>query len=271
MRQSSYAILLHERQISVYGSTMNSSRILPALFVLLSILSGSGADVFRDNFTATNGTPLDGRTPEVGTAWSVTTGAADLVITDNAVDTSVVPFGQAVAFGGFTSALSTGQVLTLRFSTAAPANTGFLGTGGWGGVTLYTGGSGGTEQFFFGKPSGFGYPDWGITGAAVGWSVWLFPEVLTDAEPVVFTYRYDTGEWTYSVGSASTSGTAASQMAFNTVRIASGVDQGETAIKVQSVSVGVVPEPSTFVLLSLGGLGVGIYLNRRNRRLAVAS
>ena len=251
---------------------MNSTRILPALFVtlLISVLSASGTDVFRDNFTAATGTLLNGRTPEVGGVWNVTTGAASLTITDNAVDTSVVSLSEALAYGGFTSTLSTGQVLTLRFSTAAPASTGFLGTGGWGGVTLYSGGSGGTEQFFLGKPSGSGYANWGITGAAVGWNAWTFSQSLTNAESVVFTYDYDTGAWTYSVGSASTGGTAASHMAFDTVRIASGTDQGQTAIKVQDVSVGVVPEPSSFVLLALGGLGIGACLYRRKRRFAVA-
>jgi hypothetical protein len=233
------------------------------LFVLgfVSFLSaGSNASntvvVFNDDFNAANGTSLQGRAPLVGTSWNVTSGAA--LIQNQSFDTSQST-SYTFAFGGLSRALGAGEEITLNFTTLAPSSGKFLTTG-WAGISLYTGGSGGTERIFIGSVGGF--PNWGIQGGALS-GTQILSTITSAAADVSFQYAYNTGNWSLSVGSGSLSGTAAANLAFNTLRI--GGDFNNLAnINVDSLSASIttIPEPSVASLLALG-LGV---LFRRSRK-----
>ncbi len=227
--------------------------------------------VFQDDFSATNGTLLNGSTPDVGSNWNVTSGAAQLIISNSAVDTSFVtaPATYTFAFGDFTRALSSGETLTFTFTTGNPANNNFFTTG-WAGLSLYTGGSGGTEQFFLGSVGL--EPYWGIDGAAAGGKQW-FTNIASAAQSVTFTYVYDTGAWNYAIGANTMSGVTTSNLAFNTLRI--GADFSDTAsIKVEGVGVefsttAAVPEPSTYLAgICLAAIGTIQWMRRRRQAVS---
>lgn len=225
--------------------------------------------VFQDDFSASNGTLLNGSTPDVGSSWNVTSGASQLTISNSAVDTSFVSGVMTFAFGDFTRALSAGETLTFTFTTGNPANNNFFTTG-WAGLSLYTGGSGGTEQFFLGSVGL--QPYWGIDGAAAGGKQ-VFSNITSAAQSVTFTYAYDSGAWVYTVGANTMSGVTSSNLAFNTLRI--GADFSDlSSIKVEDVAVqfsatsvtSAVPEPSTYAAGGLlAAIGAFQWMRRRQR------
>jgi hypothetical protein len=253
-------------------STSFVPRYVVAVLFLVSFVLGARAElIFSDDFSAPNGTLLNGSTPDVGSNWDVTSGASQLIISNSAVDTSFVtaPSTLTLAFGAFTRALTSGETLTFTFNTANPANNTFFTTG-WAGLSLYTGGANGTEQFFLGSIGD--EPYWGIDAAASGGKQW-FTNITSAAQAVSFTYAYDTGAWFYSVGTNSMSGVTTTQLAFDTVRI--GADYSDLAsIKVENVQVSVsggaaVPEPSTYLAGGLlAAIGVLQWVRRRQRATA---
>ena len=122
---------------------------------MLSLSVCKGALVFSDTFSQTPGTPVVGSTADVGGTW---TGSGPNISAANTYDTSS---GGYLAFDTFTSALGPGEILTLDYDTLVPAaGVGTVFTG-WGGVSLFSGGSGGTEEIFTGN-SALG--SWGTDG-----------------------------------------------------------------------------------------------------------
>jgi hypothetical protein len=246
--------------------------LFAAAVAFLSLQTITEAEwVFQDDFSAPNGTLLNGSTPDVGSDWDVTSGAAQLIISNSAVDTSFVtaPATYTFAFGNFTRALGSGETLTFTFTTANPANNNFF-TSGWAGLSLYTGGSGGTEQFFLGSVGL--EPYWGIDGAASGGKQ-VFTNITSAAQSVTFTYVYDTGAWNYAIGANTMSGVTTSNLAFNTLRI--GADFSDTAsIKVEGVGVefsttAAVPEPSTYLAgICLAAIGAIQWMRRRRQAVS---
>jgi hypothetical protein len=246
------------------------SRYGLAAIALLSFGLGARAEwVFQDDFSATNGTLLNGSTPDVGANWNVTSGAAQLIISNSAVDTSFVSGSMTFAFGAFTRALTNSETLTFSFNTGISASNNFLSSG-WAGLSLYTGGSGGTEQFFLGSVGL--EPYWGIDGAAAGGKQ-VFSNISSAAQSVTFTYAYDSGAWVYTVGTNTMSGVTSSNLAFNTLRIGSDFNN-LSSIKVEDVAVqfsatSAVPEPSTYLAGGLvAAIGVLQWMRRRQRTAA---
>jgi hypothetical protein len=245
-------------------------RILSLITVIVALFAFQASSqaewVFQDDFSASNGTLLNGSTPDVGSNWNVTSGAAQLTISNSAVDTSFVSGSMTFAFGAFTRALTSGETLTFSFNTGTSANNNFLTTG-WAGLSLYTGGSGGTEQFFLGSVGL--QPYWGIDGAAAGGKQ-VFSNITSAAQSVTFTYAYDSGAWVYTVGANTMSGVTSSNLAFNTLRI--GADFSDlSSIKVEDVAVqfsatSAVPEPSTYAAGGLlAAIGAFQWMRRRQR------
>jgi|688.fasta_scaffold295218_2 hypothetical protein len=236
--------------------------LIPLLCVGIVTWSSVHAQVvFNDTFVAADGTLLDGRSPVTGSAWNVTEGASQLVISGGSVDTSNVSPGLTLAFGGFTQSLSAGKILTLTFNTLTPSSGNFA-TMGWAGISLYTGGSNGNERFFVGSPGEI--ESWGIHGSAVDRTG--MPGVTSPAQSVSFSYNYDTGAWQYSVGTNSLSGSTTTGLALDTLRIGADIDnRADINVSDVTVEITAIPEPSTYALLCLGAAGVG-YLRWRQRR-----
>jgi len=227
-------------------------------FLSAGTKAGNTEIVFNDDFNAANGTTLQGRTPLVGTSWNVTSGAS--LIQNQSFDTSQST-SYTFAFGGLSRALGVGEEITLNFTTLAPSSGKFLTTG-WAGISLYTGGSGGTERIFIGSVGGS--PNWGIQGGALS-GTQIFSNITSSAADVSFQYAYNTGNWSLSVGSESLSGTATTNLAFNTLRI--GGDFNNLAnINVDSLSASIItiPEPSTLSLLAIGLGGLAVIRRRRS-------
>jgi len=248
---------------------LNSLRLWTLLLFLIVPAMVKAEWVFQDDFSSPNGTLLNGSAPDVGSNWNVTSGAAQLSISNSAVDTSFVtaPATYTFAFGNFTRALGSGETLNFTFTTGNPANNNFFTTG-WAGLSLYTGGSGGTEQFFLGSVGL--EPYWGIDGAAAGGKQ-VFTNITSASQSVSFTYVYNTGAWSYAIGANTMSGVTTSNLAFNTLRI--GADfQDIASIKVEDVQVqfttggAAVPEPSTYLAgVCLAAIGLTQWLRRRQR------
>jgi len=240
---------------------MNTTRILSfALLTLAAVASSSlhAGIIFSDNFTQSNGTLLSDHTPTVGTGWSVPLGTPQIY--DDAVNTYYSgSLNQTAAFGTFTGVLGAGDVLHLDFSTLDPFPGAF--SGGYAGVSLYSGGAGGTEQFYFGIL--LNTESWSIAGDAIinlQNSGLFSPNVTGSAQSVHFTYAYDTGDWTYQVGTGSLSGTAKAHVALDSVRIGAGPDFNQWgSINVNAIQVSIiarspgVPVP-TASPLALAGL-----------------
>jgi hypothetical protein len=148
----------------------------------------------------------------------------------NSLDTS----GLSVqVFGGFTAALGSGQIITLQYDTLAPASGTFLvNNTSWGGVSLftgYTGGTSGTEEMFTGNPSaGF----WGTDGTIGRY----FGTDTNEISHATLTYAYDTGAWTFTTATGYTnSGTGPAHYALNALR----VGDGSAYINIKDISVSI--------------------------------
>jgi hypothetical protein len=241
--------------------------------ISLSVSAEAGL-MFSDSFVAPNGRLLNNHFPTVGSKWNVTSGTTRLAIQGDAVDTTTTPAAMTLAFSNFSQSLGSGETLTLSFNTANPTSGKFF-TKGWAGISLYTGGSSGTEQFFFGSVAT--HEKWGISGAAVGGIPQLFDTINSAAQSVSFSYVYDTGAWSYTVGGQTKTGTASSGMAFNTIRIGAGewdfnyADIKVLDIQATSSTVAPVPEPASCVMALLGVVYGGYSRLRTRKRQAVAA
>jgi hypothetical protein len=129
-------------------------KLMAVCGVICVCLAGSAtqADViFADDFNDPDGTLLSAHTPTTGTGWDVTDGTP--IITNDSVNTyfSGDP-NSTFAYGTFTMALGTGMILDLTFSSLDPF-PGEFANEGWAGISLYTGGITGVEEFFMGNPA----------------------------------------------------------------------------------------------------------------------
>ena len=216
--------------------------LIPLLAVsMLAIPVCRGAVVFSDNFSQSPGTAIVGKSPTVGSAWTGI-GNGVTVSSVNSLDTSGLSIQ---VFGGFTSSLGSGKILTLQYDTLAPASGTFLvGNTSWGGVSLfsgYTGGTSGTEEMFTGNPSaGF----WGTDGT-IGR---FFGTDTNEISHATLTYAYDTGAWTFTTATGYTnSGTGPAHYALNALR----VGDGSAYINVKDITVDISALPVvTFAAVS---------------------
>ena len=189
-----------------------------------------GTFIFSDDFS-TDGT-LNGSTPDIGGNWNVTDSTSQS-ITNGIVDTSEGS-STMLAFADFSSALTTGEILTLTF-TSEELGSGTFANSSWAGVSLLEGGLAGTEQFFIGNIGSDPDHGWGIGGFAVTPAL-LSPLVTAASQTAVFTYDYDSGAWTLSVGGSTDSGSAVAGMALNTIRIGAESNLGGN-IAVSSINI----------------------------------
>ncbi len=147
-------------------------------------------------------------------SWDITSG--QLIFSGNSVSTEGNN-DMTLAFIGFNESLVTGKKLTLNFSFGNVIN---FATTGWAGVSLYTGGSSGTEQVFIGSLGN--KANWGIGGATLDSEV-SFSKTSPSVD-VEFTYVYHSGAWILTVDGEQQSGTMDANLAFNTLRIGADVN-----------------------------------------------
>jgi len=204
--------------------------ILMIAFFALPWANCKATTVFLD-FTNgdTSGANILGSTPIVGTTWVGTDGGTTFQYGANSAgNAEATPYSMytdgsgRTIYSGLTSALGSGKILTVSYNLIDFGANWNTNSGGYAGVSLYTGFTGvagsGSEQEFIGEPNGANQI--GLDGATTGnhdSGNTTVPTLLT------FTYVYDTGAWTFTTtGGVNISGTAAAHKAFNAVRIANG-------------------------------------------------
>jgi hypothetical protein len=228
----------------VEGQTLRRFLImLTAALLVIGAGEAAALTVFADDFSDANGTPMSGKSPDIGLGtWNVTLGAPGFTVQDGSVDT----FGaDRLAVGTFIDDLGAGEILELILTTVSTG--GSFHSLGWAGVGLFEDGS---EAFFFGDVFG-------------DTSVWRLEEVFVqgadttlsgDTQTVTFTYDFDTGVVALYLG-AGTGGTLLASLngqasvALDQVRFGGGTGG---AMNVDSIQVSIVPEPATGLLLGLG-------------------
>src|SRR5580693_4599738 len=156
-------------------STIKFSRTLALLLGVSALplsMCKAQTTVFQDFSSGdTSGANIVGSTPIVGTTWTgdnggqlLTYGSSSGKPTGQATPYSIYTDGAGrTIYGGFTSALGTGQELTLSFNGLGFGG-GWPSSGGYAGVSLYAGYTGtagsGNEREFIGEP--FNSNQWGL-------------------------------------------------------------------------------------------------------------
>jgi hypothetical protein len=219
-------------------------RRIQALILLLAVSVTplsicKGTTVFLD-FTTNDiiGENIIGQTPDIGSGTLEGLSGGTLQVTANY---SINTVGAArLVFGSFTSALEPGQQLTLSYNLLdfGPA---FPNSGGFAGVSLYTGYSSysnnvvGNEEEFVGEPDNGN--QWGLDGTTTG-RQGTGGNTNTPAT-AIFTYVYDTGAWTFTTsGGVNISGIGVADQPFNAIRIANG---GGADIQLSNLKVDISP------------------------------
>ncbi|HZI33804.1 MAG TPA: PEP-CTERM sorting domain-containing protein [Candidatus Binatia bacterium] len=211
--------------------------------------------VFSDDFSETPGTLIVGKSPDVGSAWTGNGGATPGPLAVSANNTLNTAGDARAVFGAFTTTLGPGEMITLSYDTINFGNN----FDGYGGVSLYSGGSGGTEQVFTGDLGN--YNSWGVDGAAIG-NIPANPQNMVGATSATFTYVYDTGAWSLTtLNGVNLSGIGTASVALDTLRIANG-NNGDINLDNLVVDISPVPEPSS---MALAAMGVGLLFILRRR------
>ncbi len=261
--------------------TLSHSLLAVTTFAVLAVPSAApAAVVFADDYSEANGTAINGKLPDVGAVYSVTEGAANDVnnggvagaglsvlngqyISDGAKRVVFADFNSGLAMLGVSTPLLT-AVIDGNFFRNTPPETRL------GGLSLFTGA---TERFFIGDRSG-ALTDYGVefsgggTGAIVAGR--NGPQVTT------FTYNFNTGDVNLYDGATATGtplltmpgatsgpgGGSGAGYAIDRIRF---INDGGGDISFNSLSfdIGVVPEPSSALLVGVGLVGL---LGRRRPR-----
>ena len=201
------------------------------MLLLSPVHQGRGDVLFSDDFSEPDGTPLAGKSPDIGTAWSQTSGPAMSVV-NSGIDTT----GAArIAFAGLASTFDGSERLlkmTVDFTRLNHGN-------GYGGISLFLGTQ---ELLFFGDTSGEG-ASIGIEGAPQRARATAQPD--TPLGIVTLTYDFQTGrtnlyagEDIYGLRLATIAYEA--NMTFDQIRIANGNggDIGVGSILIETLPVG---------------------------------
>lgn len=220
------------------------------LFMGTGLASRASAEIIgADDFSESDGTPVNGKAADVGSGnWSAPGGQT---VVGGILDTDLVGQHQG-SFLDLTRALGPGELLTMSFQSAESAGLMF-DINGYAGMSFYVGGD---EKLFIGDPGG-GQPvnGWSLDGFSAG----TLSQSGLGVEPVTgtFTYNYDTGVGFLSVTDGVNVATAkrfySPAHAINRFRIQSGSSDA-TALAVDwfSVSANPVPEPASLALLIAG-------------------
>lgn len=233
-------------QYTAYLGKRSRMTRIGALVTLALAAATQAAVVFSDDFSEPTATVIHNKAPDVGGLWEDVNSNGITVSDGGTLDTA----GAArYVRAAFSSALGSGQTLTLTFDAGLYSNSGF------GVLTLRTA-PGGAESFFIGTLGGTSRGAGGDdSGGAFTSSLGGNSELL----PIVFTYTYDTGAWSYSGPGGSGSGTGTSNLALSTLDIRNNFG-GD--INVDNIVVSIVPEPASAVMFGLGGV---LMIFRRRR------
>ena len=177
--------------------------------------------VFQDNFSEANGTAMDGKSSDIGGAWS----SSSWVNQVQGNSFTQIGSGSIESVATFTRALGTGQTLT---ATIAAGPSSVFTSGGWTGLTLKPLSGGGSLSF---GDSGSNNK-WEETGTGTGSADSSAPNTVT------ITYEYDTGAWTLETTALPgfASGTATAGMSLQNLHLwDDGV--GGSAIQYDSITV----------------------------------
>jgi hypothetical protein len=204
--------------------------------------TAQGAVVFSDDFSETSGTTISGKAPDVGENWTGDTTATITVGNSLGFTASSDSSGNQM-FANFEAgaALGAGQVLTLSYDI----NSIELG-GGWGGVSLFHPGG----ELFTGSPN---------TAGDLGTNLGTTGDIQNTNNSAIFTYEYDSGDWTFVTANESIGGTTDANRTLDQLRVAG--DQKDMDIDNLTVDISAVPEPSSTALFGLAGLA--LMLRRR--------
>ncbi len=144
-----------------------------------------------------------------------------------------------LAFMNLDKSIQKGEILKVTFKSNDVTK---FATGGWAGLSLYTGGSSGKEQIFIGSPGNSS--SWGVDGAAISKTVLSKTSELVDVE---FSYNYDDGNWSINVDGEIKTGTIAPNLAFDAIRLGADINNNaDLAISNLSISTtSIVTEIST--------------------------
>lgn len=170
--------------------------------------------VFSDDFNDPDGTPLEGKVPDIGAGpWRATRG--EMAVRNGVLDTRGELRNAAFAPLGPPHLNDLTHILLLTIEAHGP------GDEGWAGVSLYTGGQ---ERIFVGDPCG-GSGDWALH--PVGWQAINACPLLSGKSTVTLRYNYRTGLTELFEGEETTGTPRASQwiapgLAFDRIRIANG-------------------------------------------------
>jgi hypothetical protein len=230
--------------------------------VLISLLAISalglnvckGTLVFSDTFSQAPGTPVIGSTADVGGTW---TGTGPNISPANTYDTTIpTTTGSYTAFNTFTSALGPGEILTLNYDTLVPSTGSGSVFTGWGGVSLFSGGTGGTEEVFTGNSAA---GSWGTDGNSGFWDGPTTAPIQVNnhqnasgdsnvVNHIKFTYNFNTGAITFTTTNGAYSGTEEAGVVLNALRIGNGAgDQ----LNIDNLTVDISPIPVvTFTAVS---------------------
>jgi hypothetical protein len=166
-------------------------------FLLVVFADATGIVLFSDNFANNS-------------AWNITSG--QLIVSNNIASTEGNS-ASTEAYANFSQPLGAGHILQLTFKSNDVSN---FATNGWAGLSLYVAGS---EEIFIGSPGNMS--SWGLDGPSMGSPVPL--TTTSEIAEVKFTYNYNTGAWTINVAGETASGTIASGLAFDQIRIGADV------------------------------------------------
>lgn len=228
------------------------------LYLLCSLLLAThsyGVTVFSDDFNEADGTLLNGKSPDIGTAYNVLEGAAGLTVTGGQYNTTGA---KRVVFANFSAAPS---ALLPQFYATVDVTL-ISHNGGVSGFSFYDGPGDGDERFFFGDRSGV-TTTWGLersgggpSGDAAGYSG---PHVVT------FAYNFNTGvtelyDGPTATGTPLVGFTTTTGLALNRFR---GLNDGGGDYAVSNFVATAVPEAGASALLLTAA---GTVLLRRRRQ-----
>lgn len=237
--------------------------LVPLLAIsMLAVNVSRGTIVFSDTFSQAPGTPVVGSTPDVG---GVFTGSGPNISAANTYDTDG---GSFTAFSAFTSALGPGEIITLDYDTLVPEQGSANVFTGWGGVSLFSGGSGGNEEIFTGNSAD---GSWGTDGST---GFWINPATAPFSgnnhqqasgdtnvvNHIHFTYNYSTGAYSFSTENTNYSGIAAAGQELDTLRIGNGAGD---ELNIDNLTVDISPIP--VVTFTAASPANGSYSGSRTR------
>lgn len=209
--------------------------IITLVFMLSLFTSVVNATaVFSEDFSGNQN--LHNTSPDIGGNWDVTSGT---LTKSGELNTKNASTAMKLAFAALDDSLGVNEQLRIVFTAdGTPAD---FATTGWVGLSLYSGGKSGEEHFFLGSPGLT--QGWGIDGSEVPRTP-TNPLITSPSYTVEFVYDYNSGDWAFTVGANSLSGTASAGIKLNTLRIGADINNNASMI-VKDIQVYIEPANSS--------------------------